>query len=107
MQMQQQQQQPRPIAPQAPAETPALVKQVLSSLGLIVNSSPNGIVINTVGIGSRAAKSGIKIGDVILSVNGVNVQSTTQLALLLSKIPNGQKGQLLVKRQGQVGQIMF
>lgn len=106
MQMQQQQQ-PRPIAQQAPAETPALVKQVLSSMGLIVNSSPSGIVVNTVGIGSRAAKSGIKIGDVILSVNGVNVQSTTQLALLLSKIPNGQKGQLLVKRQGQVGQIMF
>lgn len=105
--MQQQQQPPRPITPQAPAETPALVKQVLASLGLIVNTSPNGIVINTVGIGSRAAKSGIKVGDVILSVNGVNVQSTTQLALLLSKIPSGQKGQLLVKRQGQVGQIMF
>lgn len=87
--------------------TPPLTKQVLAAMGLIIDATPHGITVNTVGIGSRAAKAGVKVGDIVISVNGVNIKSTTQLALLLSKIPNGQKGQLLLKRSGQVGQVMF
>lgn len=93
--------------PQAPGQTPALVKQVLSAMGLIIVRSPGGITVNTVGIGSRAAKSGVKVGDIILGVNGINITSPTQLALTLTKLPKGQKAALLVKRHGQVGQIMF
>ena len=100
-------QNPQP-GPGPGAITPQMVDKALSTMGInSAQATPAGIVISNVNSGSRADASGIRPGDIIISVNGLSVQSTKQLALLLSKVSANQKAQLILKRQGQVGQIMF
>lgn len=86
---------------------PQIADNYFRSIGVTVAPSPSGIKINTVEIGSRAAASGINPGDVIISIDGLSVNNISQLATMMARKANGQKSQLLVKRQGQVGQILF
>ena len=98
----------QPNNPVPPGGNPMLqAMNYLKSIGVGTQPTPAGIKINTVVIGSKAAKSGIRPGDIIISVNGRSMENPIQLASMLSSQKNGMKAQLIIKRQGQVGQILF
>lgn len=79
----------------------------LRSIGIGTQATPAGVKINTVVIGSKAAVSGIRPGDIVISVNGKSLEHPGQLAAMLSRQRQGSKAQLIIKRKGQVGQILF
>ena len=61
-----------------------------------------GVYIVSVGSDSGAADAGIKEGDIVLSVDEVNVNSVAQLQEQISKHRPGDKVDLLVKRGGKM-----
>lgn len=60
-----------------------------------------GVYINDVAHGGAADKAGIKPGDIILSVNGVEVNSTSQLQEQISKYRPGEKVDIVVNRSNR------
>ncbi|MBK9144258.1 MAG: tetratricopeptide repeat protein [Candidatus Melainabacteria bacterium] len=77
---------------------------ILPSFGILAQAQPQGVVVTTVGIGSRAARAGVEIGDVIISADGMAVSSLDDLARVLAG-KTGAPAILIIKRGGQVGQI--
>ena len=95
---------------QPPVQQSQMVPQttnILPSFGILAQQTPQGVGITTVGIGSRAARAGMQIGDIIISLDGIAVNSIEQLSQLLSAKAPTQPAQMIIKRGGQVGQISF
>jgi serine protease Do len=61
---------------------------------------PRGALVTQVLQGSPAQKAGVKTGDVILSVNGKNVERSTQLPAVISAIKPGDAADVEVWREG-------
>ncbi|MBX9668226.1 MAG: tetratricopeptide repeat protein [Candidatus Obscuribacterales bacterium] len=80
---------------------------VLASLGFLAQHSPQGLTVTTVGIGSRAAKAGLNKGDVIVAVDGVNITNMAQLQSILSRKVQGESTQVIINRNGNVGQVLL
>ncbi len=80
---------------------------VLASLGFLAQHSPQGLTVTTVGIGSRAAKAGLNKGDVIVAVDGVNITNMAQLQSILSRKAQGESTQVIINRNGNVGQVLL
>ena len=67
-----------------------------SELGIIVNPTPDGLVVREVKPGSDAAEKGIRQGDIIVSVNGERVTTPRELRENLEAIGKmGRKSALL------------
>jgi len=66
-----------------------------SSFGL---DKPNGALVSSVDPGGPAAKAGLKPGDVILTVNGQNVDDSSDLPALIADIKPGTKADIQVWR---------
>lgn len=79
----------------------------MSSFGIIAGPSQNGVTVTTVGIASRAAKAGLKRGDVIRAVDGIQVNNTNQINDILSRKQQGESAQLLIQRGEQIGQVIL
>jgi serine protease Do len=62
---------------------------------------PVGALVNEVNQGSAAEKAGIQPGDVILSFNGVTVESSGDLPPLVGSNPPGTEAEVLVSRNGK------
>jgi serine protease Do len=62
---------------------------------------PIGALVNEVNEGSAAAKAGIQPGDVILSFNGVTVESSGDLPPLVGSNPPGTEARVEVSRSGK------
>ncbi|MCF8012062.1 MAG: trypsin-like peptidase domain-containing protein [Clostridiales bacterium] len=67
----------------------------------------SGVVIMGVIPGSPAKKAGLKQGDIILEIDGNKVENAESLAESIKKMKIGQKGQLLVYRDGRLLNIEF
>ncbi len=52
--------------------------------------------------GSAAARAGVKVGDIITSINGTPVKTPTDLRNALSVLRVGQKAELAVLRDGKL-----
>lgn len=103
MQQQQQQQQ----APRSGGGMRQGQGDPMSSFGIIAAHSQAGVTVTTVGIGSRAAKAGLKRGDIILAVDGTQVNNTNLINDILSRKQQGESAQLLIKRGEQIGQVIL
>ena len=63
--------------------------------------APDGLKVTTVGPGSGAADAGLKVGDVITSVDGKPMDDRESLLAYLSKLPVGKTIQVEFRRDGK------
>ena len=73
------------------------------ALGL---KEPQGVEVTSVADDSPAAKSGFRVGDVILEYNGQHVEGITQFVRMVQETPVGRKADMQVWRNGGRQQIM-
>ena len=85
-------------------EKPSVKPAKFSKLGLELETLPegNGVLVRDVKPGSKAAKRGIRPGDVVVSVNGEEISSSTDMENRLDAASQkGRKSALLqIERQG-------
>jgi hypothetical protein len=86
--------------PQAPAAAPPARAAGRPQLGAQVVDSPNGVTVNGVGRGSAAERSGLRAGDVLLQLNGVNVPNAATFQHWIDNAPPGIQLNVLVGRGG-------
>jgi S1-C subfamily serine protease len=79
----------------------------MGNYGLSGKGSQEGVVVNNVRSGSRAARAGLRKGDVIRTVDGNEVTQTTQLNQVLSQYDGSQTLPLLIFRDGILTPIQF
>lgn len=63
-----------------------------------------GVYISSVSEGGAASEAGIKDGDVVLSINGVNVNTVAELQERFSRYRPGDRVPILIKRKGKTKQ---
>jgi len=83
-------------------EIQPLTQTMADALGL---KDTNGALVAKIVQGSPAAKAGVKQGDVIVSFNGNEVNSSHDLARMASDTDPGTQAQITVLRQGQTKQL--
>jgi hypothetical protein len=91
--------------PQGPASSSSA--DPMGNYGLSGKGSQEGVVVNNVRSGSRAARAGLRKGDVIRTVDGNEVTQTTQLNQVLSQYDGSQTLPLLIFRDGILTPIQF
>ena len=77
-------------------------QSLAESFGL---GKPTGALVSSVENGGPAAKAGLEPGDVILSLNGKEVQSSSELPPLVANIRPGEPARLQVWRKGKSREI--
>lgn len=78
-----------------------------ASFGILIKPSNEGVLVGTIGIGSRAARAGLQKGDIIRAVDGIIIQAADQFQQIFSTKQPGQSVQLLIQRGGNIGQIVL
>ncbi len=97
---------------QAPNQRPPTpdyqIEPELSSIGLIVSPNKNGdgLLIEDVEEGSRAANKGLRAGDVILEVDNLPVNNIMQLEEILDRVRSEKRATVLIKAE-RGGNIRF
>jgi hypothetical protein len=86
---------------QAPAPAAPTGAAVRPQLGAQIVDSPNGVTVNGVGRGSPAERSGLRAGDVLLQLNGVNVPNAATFQQWIDNAPSGIQLNVLVGRPGR------
>ena len=76
----------------------ALSAEIAQSLGF---EKPGGVVVKELFPGGPAAEAGMKPGDVLLAINGREVQDPQGMAFRLATLPIGEEAKLTVVRKGQ------
>ena len=71
---------------------------IADSLGL---KRPRGVLVNKLHPASPALKAGMKVGDVITSVNGKAIRDPAEMKFRMATVPLGQSAQIDVLRQGR------
>lgn len=61
----------------------------------------HGVIVNTVTPGGPAEKAGVKIGDVVLTINEKPVSTTRDLRMLVAQLPPDSEAHLKILRDGQ------
>ncbi len=82
----------------------ALTYDIASSLGL---DRPKGILISSLYKFSSVAKAGLKIGDIILKINGHKVLNPNELAYRIATFPVNKLVTINVFRKGKIFDINF
>ena len=85
------------VRPWIGASAQAVTSEMAESLGL---KSPHGVIVNSIAAGSPAEKAGLKVGDVILSVDGVDVSTDQEVLYRIALVPLGKQSQLKILRAG-------
>src|SRR5688500_9857388 len=92
--------------PQAPAPRlapePAEDSLVPGTIGVIVRPDPSGVVVSAVGARGPAARSGLRVGDVVVRYNGEPISSPRQFYRLMVDSRPGSVVQLELRREGAV-----
>lgn len=79
----------------------------IGALGIGAQQTLVGIQVTGVSGGTRAAKAGLKKGDVIVAVDGVNIQNLGQLSQILQSKMGGAAAQLIISRSGKMAQLLL
>jgi serine protease Do len=74
-------------------------------LGVSVEDRDGGVTIATMDRTGPAAKSGIKAGDVVVSVNGDKIESSRGLIRAVAVVPPGNSVRIMIRRQGHEMEI--
>jgi serine protease Do len=77
-------------------------KDLAKALGL---PRSGGIAIQRVVTGSPAARAGLKVGDIILTINGKDVFDQEEFRFLLAVVPLGDTATFLINRNGEEKRI--
>ena len=76
---------------------------VAASLGL---PRPGGVILEQVAAGSPAARAGLRVGDVVVSIDGREVEDPQALKFRIGTLPVGGATRLGVLRQGREQQVV-
>ncbi len=88
----------RPVRSWFGAGGESVSAEVADSLGM---DHPYGAIIGDVYPGSPAARAGLKPGDIVLAIDGRDVQDVAGLRYRLATVPVGESATLTVLRQGE------
>jgi len=83
-------------------EIQSITPEIASSLGM---NEPKGAIIATIVPDGPAAKAGLRQGDVVLAVNGKQVEDSRDLSRRVAGLVAGTSATLTVNREGKVQQI--
>lgn len=78
---------------------------LMTQLGIIAKTAREGLVVTTVGIASRAARGGLRTGDIIKAIDGTVVKSPGDANDLLSRKNFNQPVQIMIQRAQQMGAL--
>ncbi len=95
------------LALAACAQTPAPAGDsvVPGTIGVTVRQQQAGVVVAAVGKTGPAARSGVRVGDVVLRYNGEAVSSSRQFYRLVVDSPPGSMARLELLREGAVREL--
>nr|WP_245504842.1 Do family serine endopeptidase [Aquabacter spiritensis] len=77
--------------------------EIAESLGL---PRPTGVLVKTVAGASPAAKAGVRVGDLIVSVDGLGVDDPESLNYRLATRPIGSTARITLNRNGKESEVM-
>ena len=88
----------------APPPEPAAAEDSLlpGTIGIIVRPDPSGVIVSAVGARGPAARSGVRIGDIVVRYNGEPISSPRQFYRLMVDSRPGSVAQLQLRRDGAV-----
>lgn len=89
---------PAPRVERAPAED----SLVPGTIGVIVRPDPSGVIVSAVGARGPAARSGVRVGDVVVRYNGEPISTPRQFYRLMVDSQPGSVAQLELRRAGVV-----
>ncbi|MEP9377861.1 DegQ family serine endoprotease [Aquabacter sp. CN5-332] len=84
------------------AKLQRVTPEIAESLGL---ARPTGVLVQTVVASSPAADAGLKVGDLVVAVEGQEVDDPESLAYRLATRPLGGTAQMTVNRRGKESQL--
>lgn len=93
--------QPEAAAPRV-EPAPAEDSLVPGTIGVIVRPDPSGVIVSAVGARGPAARSGVRVGDVVVRYNGEPIRSPRQFYRLMVDSHPGSVAQLELRREGAV-----
>jgi serine protease Do len=70
-------------------------------LGVSVDDRENAVLIAGVSRDGPAARFGIRVGDVVLAINGERIESSRGLIRAVAGVPPGNSVRLTIRRQGR------
>ncbi len=76
----------------------AVTADIADSIGL---SRPKGVLINKLHSQSQAKKAGMSIGDVVISINGREINDPAEMKFRLATVPLGESADMTVLRRGE------
>ncbi len=94
----------KPQRPWFGAVTQSLTADIAETMGIKI---PSGALVRTVTAKSPAEKSGLKTGDVILSVNGQSIFDEYALAYYIATVGLGEKANIRYLRDGRTIETWF
>lgn len=92
------------IRPWLGAATQNVTREIAESLGM---KKPSGVLIKSVYPGSAAEKSGLMRGDVVISVDGKEIQDEQSLKFLIATYEIGKSAEFLILRKGMEGKVVI
>jgi len=90
------------VRPWLGAEGQPVEPEIAASIGL---DRPRGVLINRIVPGSPAAKAGLRVGDVVVAVNGKDVVDVQGLRYRIATLPVGGRATLTVLRDGAAAEV--
>lgn len=96
--------QPEAAAP--PLEpVPAEDSLVPGTIGIMVRPDPSGVIVSAVGPRGPAARSGVRVGDVVVRYNGEPISTPRQFYRLMVDSRPGSVAQLELRREGALHMV--
>jgi S1-C subfamily serine protease len=93
--------QPEVAAPRV-ERAPAEDSLVPGTIGILVRPDPSGVIVSAVGRRGPAARSGVRVGDVVVRYNGEPISTPRQFYRLMVDSRPGSVAQLELRREGAV-----
>ncbi len=78
--------------------TQNITPEIAGTLGM---SRPSGVLVNALNAASPLQKAGVKIGDVIVAVNGHAIKDSAEAKFRMATVPLGQTAKFDIIRQGK------